>query len=238
MSNYELTYKQYGEKGILISWPQLIDNSILEDIVRVKNAILLIEENELLDVTNGYNSILFLYEKVLDFPFKVAHLKKIISSRKDELVSVVNTVWKIPVCYHESFGLDLKDLAVAKNKTLKQIINLHTAPNYKVFCKGFLPGFMYLGGLDSTLHMPRKASPRLKIPKNSVAIGGKQTGIYPCESPGGWHIIGRTPITLFDVNSKEGSPVQLGDTIIFQEISLTDYIAMESQNIKLISGFG
>lgn len=229
-----MTYQLYGEKGILISWPQLIEDAILQDMVSVKKTIINVDKNELLDVTNGYNSLLLLYKEQFNFDRKIAQLKQTITSRKHNKVSLGINTWIIPVCYHKSFAMDLADLAVLKGKTEEQLITLHSQPNYKVYCKGFLPGFMYLGGLDSQLYTPRKSVPRLRVPKNSVAIGGKQTGIYPCESPGGWHIIGRTPLTLFDVNSEQITPIIIGDTIRFKEISLDEYLAMEFQKIKLI----
>ena len=237
MVDFEITYKQYGEKAILITWPQFIDDDILEDIVAFKRVIIEHQESKLLDVINGYNSLLLLYRESFDVTTRIKEIKSIVSSRKRNTKEQGTGKWVIPVCYHESFGVDLKELALAKKITIEEIITLHKTPDYKVFCKGFLPGFMYLGGLNPALYFPRKATPRLKIAKNSVAIGGEQTGIYPSESPGGWQIIGRTPIALFDVNSTEVSPVKLGDTLNFKEISLTEYLAIESKNLKLTSGF-
>lgn len=231
---FDITYQQYGEKAILISWPQIIDNEILQDIVATKNTIIDSQNNELLDVTNGYNSLLLLFKDVFEVSLKIEELKKIVVSRKRNNTEQENKKWIIPVCYHASLAMDLESLAIAKKITVDEIIRLHTSQEYKVFCKGFLPGFMYLGGLNPRLYSSRKATPRLKVPKNSVAIGGKQTGIYPSESPGGWQIIGRTPIVLFNVNTVEVSPIKLGDTLEFQEISLAEYIAIESKNLKLV----
>lgn len=232
--SFEITYQPFGEKAILISWPQVIDNDVLQDIVLVKKMIVNSEGFLLLDVTNGYNSLLLVYKQPFEISLKIKQLKKIVTSRKQNNSELKNSKWVVPVCYHESFGIDIQSLASSKNMSIDEVIHLHTEQDYKVFCKGFLPGFMYLGGLDPKLYISRKATPRLRVPKNSVAIGGKQTGVYPCESPGGWQIIGRTPITLFDVNNIKTSLIKLGDTIRFQEISLKEYMLMESENLKLI----
>lgn len=237
MCNYELTYQPYGEKGILISWPQYIEEDILKDIVSVKSIIISAEDDKLLDVTNGYNSLLLLYKEDLNTEKKTDFLRGVITSRKHTNQIFKNQTWVIPVCYHESFAMDLAEMAAKKNQAKEQLVALHTTPDYRVYCKGFLPGFMYLGGLDPKLHMPRKTKPRLKVPKNSVAIGGEQTGIYPSESPGGWHIIGRTPVALFDVSDEQVSPINLGDTIRFKEVSLEEYIAMEFKNVKITPQF-
>jgi len=230
----EITYQQYGSKGILLSWPQNIDDDILKDIILIKELLLVNEGKELLDVTNGYATLLLIYREDFKFPLKVDYLKKLITTlRYRENKIMVTKDWIIPVCYHESFGVDLEDFSQSKRMNKQQVIDKHIASSYRVYCKGFLTGFMYLGGLNSELHMPRKSKPKLRVPKNSVAIGGKQTGIYPCESPGGWHIIGRTPIILFDVHRKPFSEIAIGDTIRFKEISLADYIALEANNVSL-----
>ena len=96
-----------------------------------------------------------------------------------------------------SFGIDLDEIAQKKKLSIDEIIELHTTPKYQVFSIGFLPGFLYLGGLDKRLHFDRKSVPRLAVKKGAVGIGGMQTGIYPKTSPGGWHIIGNSPVIFF-----------------------------------------
>ena len=234
MNSFELTYQSYGPNAILLSWPQKIENDILKDIVFVKELLLKYEKKQLQDIINGYCTLLLIYNEAFNFILKEDYLRKLITSSREQLNNNRDSKkWTIPVCYHDSFALDLASFSIEKNITKQEVINLHTYPSYKVFCKGFLPGFMYLGGLNSKLHAPRKSEPRLKVPKNSVAIGGKQTGIYPCESPGGWHIIGRTPISLFDIKNEPLSLIKIGDTLSFHEINLSNYLALEAENITL-----
>lgn len=112
---------------------------------------------------------------------------------------------------------------VKKNRSEQDIIALHTKPNYTVFCIGFLPGFLYLGGLDKALHFPRKQMPRLQIESGAVGIGGTQTGVYPCESPGGWNIIGNSPLSFFNMARAIPCFAKPGDQIDFYPISLKQH---------------
>ncbi|KAF0811778.1 Kinase A inhibitor [Andreprevotia sp. IGB-42] len=119
---------------------------------------------------------------------------------------------EVPVLYN---GADLATVAAHAGLSTAEVIDLHTAGSYTVFCLGFLPGFAYLGGLDARIACPRRATPRLKVPAGAVGIGGEQTGIYPLVSPGGWQLIGRTRLALFDPGAE--SPVLLapGDEVRF-----------------------
>jgi len=121
----------------------------------------------------------------------------------------------IPVTYGGEAGPDLQAVSAHTGLSAEAIMERHSAGLYRVFCLGFLPGFAYLGGLDPALAIPRRATPRLSIPAGSVAIGGSQTAVYPSATPGGWHIIGRTDVTLFDPASQRPALLLPGDTVRF-----------------------
>ncbi|MDO8273580.1 MAG: 5-oxoprolinase subunit PxpB [Gammaproteobacteria bacterium] len=121
----------------------------------------------------------------------------------------------IPVTYGGEAGPDLQIVSAHTGLSEEAIMERHSAGLYRVFCLGFLPGFAYLGGLDPALAIPRRATPRLSIPAGSVAIGGSQTAVYPSATPGGWHIIGRTDVTLFDPASQRPALLLPGDTVRF-----------------------
>ena len=125
----------------------------------------------------------------------------------------------IPVCYGGAFGPDLDALARAAGLSSGEVIALHTGSTYHVHMLGFVPGFAYLGGLDARIAMPRRETPRAHVPAGSVAIAGQQTGIYPLDTPGGWHIIGRTPLQLFTPDSSPPSLLNAGDRVRFVQIS-------------------
>ena len=122
----------------------------------------------------------------------------------------------IPVCYGGAYGEDLPDVARHAGLTEEEVIRLHSGRTYRIYMLGFLPGFPYLGGLDERLFTPRLPTPRTRIPAGSGGIGGEQTGIYPMESPGGWRLIGRTPLCLFAPGRK--LPYAAGDSIRFVPI--------------------
>ena len=130
---------------------------------------------------------------------------------------------EIPVCYGGDFGEDLGFVAAHGGLTEEEVIRIHSGRDYRIYMLGFLPGFPYLGGLDSRLFTPRLSTPRVKIPAGSVGIGGEQTGIYPLESPGGWQLIGRTPLTLFSPERGGALPYGPGDRIRFVPISPQEY---------------
>ncbi len=220
---FQLKYKQYGANSILVEWPQIIDKSILNDILTFKSKL---EKANILGIeslNHAYASLIIIFnEGCFNFSSEV-HLLKEIYQSSDISKKISHTLWKIPVCYHESFGIDLKVLSKGKQITVDEIIKKHTKPIYTIFFIGFLPGFLYLGGLDKALYAPRRKTPRLKIEKGAVAIGGEQTGVYPNESPGGWNIIGNSPIHFFDVLKTEPCFAKAGDSLRFYSITLEEF---------------
>ena len=221
MSNFSLQIRQMGEKTILIEWPQRIDDSILDDIISFKNLLLEKQDKRLINYTPAYTSMLLQYDQKINFEESRQALLELHQSLKSPINSKFQE-WHIPVCYHPSLALDL-DSFISKNISHKDLIQLHTGSEYRVFMIGFLPGFLYLGGLPERLHLPRKSTPNLNTPKGAIAIGGEQTGIYPMDSPGGWNVIGRTPLSLFDIDSDPPTLICQGDKVKFYEISLETY---------------
>lgn len=129
----------------------------------------------------------------------------------------------IPVCYEKDFAPDLADVAKQSGIAAEEVIRLHASTEYRVGCIGFTPGFPYLLGLPSQLATPRRAVPRREVAAGSVAIGGAQTGIYPTASPGGWNVIGCTPLRLFDVTRPEPSLLRAGDVVRFRRITRAEF---------------
>jgi len=132
-------------------------------------------------------------------------------------------IMEIPVCYENDFGLDLQEIADFHDIDTESVIRLHTAPVYDVYMIGFVLGFPYLGGLDEKLYTPRKKSPRKVVPAGSVGIADRQTGIYPIQSPGGWQILGRTPVRLFDLERKNPFFLEMGDKVRFTAITRAEF---------------
>ena len=209
-------------KAILIQWSALPSDSLLNEILTVKT-LLQKKIPEIEIITQGYQSLLLLWKKnIVHFEAekdRISALYMKISSFKIPAIKH----WKIPVCYHPEFAPDLKELSKNLDLNEKQLIDLHTKNSYRVQFIGFLPGFLYLSGLDEQLTFPRKSQPAAKVSAGAVGIGGGQTGIYPIESPGGWHIIGNTPIALFQPEAKSPCFAKSGDRISFESISVDEY---------------
>jgi inhibitor of KinA len=129
----------------------------------------------------------------------------------------------IPVCYDDEFGLDIQYVADYNNLSVKEVIDIHTSGDYLVYMMGFSPGFPYMGGMDPRIATPRLNTPRLKIPARSIGIAGSQTGGYSFATPGGWQLIGRTPISLFNPNREEPSLLRAGDRVTFTSITKAEY---------------
>ncbi len=221
--------KPMGDRAILIDFDQKLDENLLGKLLNFKEFI----EKELLEdkveVINTYCSLLIIYPCTIENIYeKVSAINRLISTAN--IGNNYNSkVFKIPVCYEEEFGLDLAYLSKEKNLEISEIIEIHTAPLYTVFFIGFLPGFLYLGGLDNRLQISRKTTPRIKVQKGAVGIGENQTGIYPKSSPGGWQIIGNSPITFFDKNIDPPCEISPGDKVKFYSISKDEYLQISKE---------
>ena len=147
-----------------------------------------------------------------------------------EIDSGSSVIMNIPVCYDEEFGVDLQRIVEEKKLSKDEVIRLHCGKQYRVFMLGFLPGFPYMGEVDEKIAMPRKSEPKA-VAAGSVAIAGRQTGIYPLASPGGWSVIGRTPLKLFDPEKERPTLLNAGDTVEFYSISKEEFLLHEKKNL-------
>ncbi|WP_025322153.1 5-oxoprolinase subunit PxpB [Deferrisoma camini] len=136
-------------------------------------------------------------------------------------------VIEIPVCYDPEFGPDLAEVARRHGLTPAEVVEIHTAPAYRVYMLGFMPGFLFLGGLSPRIHTPRRAEPRARVPAGSVGIAGPQTGVYSLDSPGGWQIIGRTPLRMFDPQRQPPARAVPGMGVRFRPIDAATFRAMK-----------
>jgi len=221
---YPIVIKPFGDFAILVEWPPQVEESILNDILQfveyLKNQGL---ENMDWEMVTSYNSLLLVNNKnKIDFTSMKSQVEAWYSSKEDVPLPQ-KYLWRLPVCYDAEFGIDLEEVADALGLEIPELIDLHIKQPYKVYGIGFLPGFMYLGGLPQALEVPRKAIPRPNVQKGAVGLAGKQTGIYPQESPGGWNIIGNCPIPIFNVEQEDPCFVSVGDSIQFFRISKAEY---------------
>ena len=189
----------------------------------------------IIEVVQSINSLLIIFDIYkISANDLIKHLKRI-EDMEDDL-SESNKICQIPVCYDLKYAIDLENLAEEKKLSTSEIINIHKSKVYDVLSMGFLPGFMYLGFTDKNLHCERKEVPSLDIKKGSIGIALNQTCIYPQNSPGGWHIIGVSPLNFFDLKSKNPCFAKPGDKIQFTEISKKQFQKMKKEKtIKPIS---
>ena len=224
MNSPEINIKPFGVHSVLIEWPNEVSEHILETIIGFQTYIRLnmLTEKDW-EMVPSYNSLLIVNrKKTIDFE-KISKDINVGYSKLKESEKPERYLWRLPVSYDLEFGLDLEEVAKKLNKSIPEIIAMHTGTTYTVYSIGFLPGFMYLGGILKELEVPRKPTPRAKVIKGAVGIAGKQAGIYPQESPGGWNIIGNCTVPIFDATKENPCFVNVGDKIEFYEISRAEY---------------
>ena len=207
-----------GEKALLLE-PKT-DQDCLSDIHKVTAFLEAKNLKGISDLIPAYQSLGIIYDHpVLDINKEIDVLQELLSSLKGEEVTGKTHI--VPVCYE--LGLDWNEVEGHTSMTKDEIIQRHMAGKYSIAMMGFIPGFVYLKGLDPSLSCPRKKNPRAKLPAGSVGIGGSQSGIYSLESPGGWQIIGQTPVTFFDPQKEPPVTAKPGDIVVFESITAREF---------------
>ena len=229
MANNSKTYFVYNERSILISYNYPINSKLISNLSNTRKIIVTHLNDCIIEVVQSINSLLIIFDINKTSANDLIKDLKIIEDMEDDL-SESNKTWQIPVCYDLKFAIDLENFAKEKKLSTSEIINIHKSKVYDVLSMGFLPGFMYLGFTDKNLHCERKEVPSLDIKKGSIGIALNQTCIYPQNSPGGWHIIGVSPLNFFDLKSKNPCFAKPGDKIQFIEISSKKYQQMKKEN--------
>jgi inhibitor of KinA len=192
-----------GQHCLLLQW----EKADLDQMQAVRSYIQSHFITEVLEVVPTYKELALYLHFNADINVLKEELEEQLPKLNHSPEAEDSITYHIPVCYDLEHGMDLESLAASKKLSIEEVIQLHTAPTYRIHFLGFLPGFPYLSGLVPKLHQARLESPRPKIPAGSVGIAGAQTGVYPQASPGGLNLIGRTPLKLFDI--KQNPPAQL-----------------------------
>jgi inhibitor of KinA len=208
-----------GDTGISVEFGDVIDPGLNARVRRLFQALRDAQPVGILDLIPTYRALFIEYD-----PFECSFERLVLlveaAVRGDAVASLPDApAIEIPVCYGGEFGPDLEEVAACHQMSVEEVIELHCRPVYTVYMIGFTPGFPYLGGLDERLITPRKRKPRQRVPTGSVGIADRQTGIYSADSPGGWQIIGRTPVKLFDLTRAEPFLLQAWDRVQFIPVS-------------------
>lgn len=212
-----------GDSALSVEFGSAIDPLINQQVQALFNKLKVKPPEGLIDLIPTYRSLLVQYDPTV-LSFK--DLQKIVFSFGDLSRGPAETVGpmvEIPVCYGKDFGPDLQEVAAFLRLTEEEVIEIHSKALYHVYMIGFTPGFPYMGGLDPRLFIPRKKVPREFVPAGTVGIADQQTGIYPLDSPGGWQLIGRTPVKLFDLDRIEVFYLKPGDRVKFKAISEEEF---------------
>jgi len=222
-------FRTAGDCGLLVEYGDIIDPDVNN---RVRSMAMVMEQNApegVTEVIPTYRSLLIIYDPCGTNPAKLQKTLKTLEARLDEIKIPLPDTVEIPVCYGGDFGPDIEVVAESNNLTVAEVIKLHCRPEYLIYMVGFTPGFPFLGGLSEKLYTPRLETPRTFVPEGSVGIANNQTGIYPVASPGGWQLIGRTPVKLFAPGRRNPFLYQAGDRIKFSPISAEAYARIFKQ---------
>lgn len=227
-----LTISPLGDIAIILNFENKIDEALNRKVLNLFHKLQKLALPFVKDIVPAYSSLTIFYDLPnikTSNPHNKTSLQIFMEQVKSIMAEDVDTSLlptrkiKIPVCYSEKYALDIKDISKEKKLPVTEITRLHTAKRYRVYMIGFLPGFAYMGEVDEQIAMPRKVHPRTRVEAGSVGIAGMQTGIYPLDSPGGWQIIGRTPVKLFDKEKNDPVLLQPGDEIEFYSITEDEF---------------
>src|SRR5215216_4182304 len=225
-----MLFSPLGDRAVMITLGDSISEATHR---RVRAVTACLDENPpaaMIDRVPAFASVVVHYEpmrvagttKQSPHDRMVAELQDLLGDIRDDALPQSRLV-EIPVCYGGALGPDLGDVARHHGLDSAEIVRVHSEGDYLVYMVGFMPGFAYLGGLDERIATPRRRTPRSAVPAGTVGIGGKQTGVYPLISPGGWNLIGRTPLKIFDVAREEPTLLATGDRVRFRPISMAEF---------------
>ena len=217
------SFKPMGDKGVLINFEQKISPQISLQIRRFASKLKQKPYEAVVEIIPAYASICVVYNPVIAlYEDMVKYCTELLEAETNE-EEAGSTVFEIPVLYNEQTGPDINFVAEYNGLNIDEVIAIHTSKPYLIYMLGFAPGFCYLGGMDERIAAPRQKVPRQKIKPGTVGIAGSQTGMYPIESPGGWQLIGITPLKLYD--PKRNPPVyyKSGDYIKYKAVDEAEF---------------
>lgn len=211
-----------SDNTLLIQFGNKVSKKTSHQLLKLTNYIIENSVREIINVSPAYNSLMVRLSEKASLSDGKKIIKKFIKKCQTDINYIENII-EIPVCYNHELGPDLTRVMDHTGYKLPEIIRLHTNTQYFVHFIGFSLGFPYMSGLDVTLETPRLKSPRTRVSQGSIGIAGKQTGVYPISTPGGWNIIGRTPLKLFDETNPLSNIILPGNKVKFKSISFEEY---------------
>lgn len=217
-----------GDSCLVAEFGTTVDRALNAKVQALKAALARDSQKGLVELVPTYRSLAVYYDpRILQRETLKARLENL-GENLGTSGSEAGRVVSIPVCYGGEFGPDMENVCAHTGLSKEEVISRHTGRDTYCFMLGFTPGFAYLGGMDEVLATPRLENPRTVIPAGSVGIAGKQTGIYPIDSPGGWQLIGRTPLAIFDPLRNPSTLVEAGDWVRFEPVAEAEYRAIQA----------
>jgi KipI family sensor histidine kinase inhibitor len=227
-----------GDRAVVVEFGDRVDRKLNNDVLRLDTSLRSRALPGVVETVPTFRSLMVHYDPLVT---SRAELERAIAGRLDRHTDPrgAATLWRVPVCYEAEFAPDLAEVARLTGMAPNDVAALHGAQSYHVYMLGFLPGFPYLGDLPPQLALPRRADPRVRVPAGSVSIATNLTAIYPYESPGGWHLIGTTPIRLFDLTRPRPALLGPGDIVQIEPIDPAGFAsikkAVDSANYNVAS---
>lgn len=225
-----------GDSALTIDFGNSIDDQTNQKVLQLYHQIKDAHIPHLTDLVPAYSSLTVYYDVISVYSTEhsafeaISELIENITEEKPKPVDGTKRLIDIPVCYEIKYALDIYEIARQKNLSVEEIIAIHTSKTYRVYMLGFIPGFSYMGLVDEQIEVPRKTEPRPNVEAGSVGIAGRQTGIYPLNSPGGWQIIGKTPLRLFNKDLAQPVLFEPGDEVKFYSITEDEFEDFKKRN--------
>jgi inhibitor of KinA len=226
-------YLPFGDNALLVEFGDVISLEVNGKVIALNEAVLKAEIHGVKELVPTYRSLLVRYDPLkTTYEQLVFSIKDVEKTLEESATEVESRRIVVPVVYGGEYGPDLSYVAQFHELSEAQVVKLHSEREYRVYMIGFVAGFPYLGEVPDKIATPRLETPRLKVPAGSVGIAEKQTGIYPCEAPGGWRIIGRTPLKLFNLLLHPPALLKPGDNVKFKPISEKEFKTIEETVLK------
>ncbi len=211
-----------GDTAVVVEFGDRIDRHLSERVLRLSSRMRAANLPGVVETVPTFRSLLVHYDPLAtDSASLTAAIEKLLDSSRGEPQPV--KLWRIPACYEASHAPDLAEVAQRTGLSEADVVRLHSSARYHVYMIGFVPGYPYMGDLPVQLVLPRRADPRVRVPAGSIAIATTMTAIYPLESPGGWHLIGATPVRLFDVRRPKPALFSPGDAVQFEPVAPAEF---------------
>lgn len=211
-----------GDTAVVAEFGDCVERSLSERVLRLSASVRAAKLPGVIETVPTYRSLMVLHDPLrIDTAQLIAELERLALS--DAVVATEARLWRIPACYEDSHAPDLSDVSGRTGVSEDDIVQLHSTALFHVYMIGFVPGFPYMGDLPPALVLPRRTDPRVKVPAGSIAIAAGQTAVYPIESPGGWHLIGATPVRLFDACLPRPALLAPGDKVRFTRITAAEF---------------